>query len=338
MSYKEILEEVKEYLPLERQWWPDYFYHFTDVHNAASIIENGWIYSRTQANRKNIMINDNASRVVIENTTSENKIFGRLYFRPLTPTQYHNEGFKPEGIRNHNINASCPVPVFFLLSVEKTMALPGTKFAERGLSGERHNIQEGETEFSRLNFSKIYHDGPYDNLADCDIKEFRQSEIIREGGFPLPQIIRGIMCRSNAERETLLYLLKKCSLRLYETYKRYVIYKPSHRMFYNNGIFIKEVSVVDDVLHIELNSAYLRVKKEERDVPVNAVIEVKYFADNEQIIDWSIGSVQMNYCRAGNIEMNLKHISECRKVLVKVKFDEAVMYENELIVSDDMMW
>lgn len=338
MSYKGILDEVKECLPLERRWWPDYFYHFTDVHNAASIIENGWIYSRTQANKKNIMINDNASRVVIENTTAENKIYGRLYFRPLTPTQYHNEGYKPEGIRNHNINASCPVPVFFLLSVEKTMALPGTKFAERGLSGERHDIQEGDAAFSRLNFTKIYHDGPYDNLTDWDIKDYRQSEVVREGGFPLPQIIRGIMCRSNAERETLLYLLRKRSLRLYETYKRYVIYKPSLRMFYNNGIFIKEVSVVDETLLIELNSAYLRTKKEEGDVFFNVAIEVTYFTNNEKIIDWSMGSAQMNYGVVENMQMNLKHFSDCIKVLVKVKFDDAVMYENELIVSDDMMW
>lgn len=98
MGYVDILNDYKGDLPKERQWWPDYFYHFTDVHNAVSIIESGWIYSRTQAQAKDIMVNDNASRVVIDMTGDEKKTYGRLYFRPLTPTQYHNEGYKPEFI------------------------------------------------------------------------------------------------------------------------------------------------------------------------------------------------------------------------------------------------
>lgn len=121
MSYKGILDKFKTTLPKDRQWWPNYFYHFTDVHNAASIIGSGWLYSRAKAYKENIMMNDNASRVVIESTNSDNKIYGRLYFRPLTPTQYHSEGFKPKSVRNQDINASCPIPIFFLLSVEKTM-------------------------------------------------------------------------------------------------------------------------------------------------------------------------------------------------------------------------
>lgn len=119
MTYTDILNDVKKNLPTDRKWWPDYFYHFTDIHNAVNIIESGWIYSREQAQAKDIMVNDNASRVDIDMTGDDKKTFGRLYFRPLTPTQYHNEGFKPEIVRQSDINASCPVPVFFLLSVEK---------------------------------------------------------------------------------------------------------------------------------------------------------------------------------------------------------------------------
>lgn len=55
-------------------------------------------------------------------------------FRLLTPTQYHNEGYKPEEIRDNTINANCPVPVFLCLSANATLSLDGTLFAEKGLA------------------------------------------------------------------------------------------------------------------------------------------------------------------------------------------------------------
>ena len=338
MGYKDILDRFRMSLPKECQWWPNFFYHFTDVHNAASIIESGWIYSRARVDEENIMVNDNASRVVIEATHFDNTMYGRLYFRPMTPTQYHNEGFKPEGVRKQDMNASCPIPIFFLLSVEKIMEITDIKFAERGISGERQNIKEGETEFAKLNFHKIYHDGSYNAQTEWDIKEYRQSEVICKNGFPVPQTIRGIVCRSNAERETLLYLLKKYSLRLYETYKKMIIYKPSHRMFYNNGIFIKEVSIVDDLISMELNSAYLRFKNNNTEVLFEVKMEVTYLSENNQRLHFAIGNAKMNYCVVENMAMRLEDILGCTKVLVKVMFDEAVMYENEIVISDDVMW
>jgi len=39
MNYGEIIEEQRNKLNSNISWWPLYFYHFTDVHNAVSIIE-----------------------------------------------------------------------------------------------------------------------------------------------------------------------------------------------------------------------------------------------------------------------------------------------------------
>ena len=51
------------------------------------------------------MRSDNASQSVISVTMDDAKDYARLYFRPLTPTQFHNEGYKPEHIRKHEVNA-----------------------------------------------------------------------------------------------------------------------------------------------------------------------------------------------------------------------------------------
>jgi hypothetical protein len=52
-------------------WWPRYVYHFTDVHNAANILQNGYLYSRTKAANRGLMKVDNASPDIIEQTQSE---------------------------------------------------------------------------------------------------------------------------------------------------------------------------------------------------------------------------------------------------------------------------
>lgn len=76
---------------------PRYLYHFTDIENLISIIESSSICSREYAIENNLMKNDNASSEVIHKTSSVNKNFVRLYFRPKTPTQFHNEGIKSMG-------------------------------------------------------------------------------------------------------------------------------------------------------------------------------------------------------------------------------------------------
>ncbi len=110
MTYREIIEAQRRQLPKSRNWWSMYFYHFTDIRNALNIIEKGWIYARHKANEEDLMVSDNASQEVLSVSSSEIKEYVRLYFRPKTPTQYHNEGYKPEAVRKNDINANCPVP------------------------------------------------------------------------------------------------------------------------------------------------------------------------------------------------------------------------------------
>ena len=51
--------------------------------------------------------------------------FARFYFRPLTPTQFHNELL---GSLN-DIFAICPVPIFFRFKIEDVLKTHGAKCA-----------------------------------------------------------------------------------------------------------------------------------------------------------------------------------------------------------------
>lgn len=92
MTYRDVIDRnCQEHSPVK--WWPKYAYHYTDIANAVSILYSGCIYSRVHAKELGIMQNDNASKQVIDMTDHATKSSVRFYFRPLTPTQYYNEGY-----------------------------------------------------------------------------------------------------------------------------------------------------------------------------------------------------------------------------------------------------
>lgn len=95
-------------------WWPRFVYHFTDVQNAVEILRSGYLYSRTEAANRGLMLSDNASPQVIQPTTPAHFDFVRFYFRPRTPTQFQNEGIRPQPQRPLG-GAHCPIPIFFVL-------------------------------------------------------------------------------------------------------------------------------------------------------------------------------------------------------------------------------
>lgn len=335
MDYKDILDEQKNKLRRDLKWWPNFLYHFTDVHNASSILYKGWIYSREQAENQNIMSSDNASRAVIDATHIESKSYGRLYFRPCTPTQFHNEGYKPEAIRKSEINASCPVPIFFCLDASGILKYEGTKFAERGISGKRNNIKEGIDEFEKLNFDKIYHEG-WIEQERRDIVEYRHSEVIRENGFPIEPFLRGILCRTQAERETLLFLLKQYSARLYNTYRDKILYKPTLKCFYYNGIFLKSVLLENDTLNIYFNDPEQRVKSYHETLNIELNVELVYKKSNGSIMRVSNVFDLINYDMVRSRTIILNKTIDYDVLGITIYLDGIVMYQNEITIDNEL--
>lgn len=337
MTFSSIISEQVKKLDVNRNWWPKFFFHFTDVHNAARILYDGYIYSRSEAQRRSVMSSDNASTFVIDATRPESKTYGRLYFRPKTPTQYNNEGYKPQTVRNAEINANCPVPVFFLMDANGILQLDGTQFAERGISGNRADIREGIDEYSKLNFDKIYHDGSYDRNVDYDIKEYRHSEIIRHGGFPLEPYLRGLLCRSEAEKDTLLYLLKGYSVRLYNSYHNRIFYKPDLNCFYNNGVFLRNVMYYRDHLELELNDPGERAGVNDGKVFFFCRIFLQMKTKEGSVVDEIQYEGELDYNYIHNLSINLGTDHSYSSLRIKVIFDDSIMYENEVSVEDVCM-
>ncbi len=188
-----------------RAYWLDYLFHFTDVNNVRSILQHGSLFSRAEAERRKLNWVDAANRSVISSTELSVVDFVRLYFRPKTPTAFHNEGIRPQnGL--FPLESHCPIPVYLVFDQINLLTLQGTQFSDGNLARAEHNLYNSADEFSKLPFEHIYHDAPlYGSSAD-QIKNRRHSEVVIPKYLNMLHL-HEIVCRSSAEFETLRNLL-----------------------------------------------------------------------------------------------------------------------------------
>lgn len=242
MTFAEIIQNNCE--KVSPSWWPKFAYHYTDVTNAVSILSSGKLYSRVKAGAKGVMENDNASRQVIDMTETHATSYVRFYFRPLTPTQYHNEGYKHRQIRyDGDINANVPVPVFLLFDLEKLLSMEGTKFSALSQAGRGNPVYSGVDAFAALPFDSIYSNG----YCSDEVRMHRHAEILYPDEFPIEPTIRGVFCRNDCERSTLMNLLKDNNPTAFYRYKDKIRVARSDT-FERNGLFVESILYHDNTL------------------------------------------------------------------------------------------
>ncbi|SFP39771.1 protein of unknown function [Butyrivibrio proteoclasticus] len=217
------------------RWWPKYAYHFTDIRNAVNILALGRLYSRIGAKQFKIMKNDNASKQVIDMTSEEVMSFVRFYFRPLTPTQYHNEGYKHRELRyDSDDNANIPVPIFLFFDLQKVLEDPSTRFSELGQAGHGNKTCNSEEEFAKFDFEKIYNPIPAkDEVA------YKHAEIIYPDFYDIDRALVGIACRTELERQSLLNMLQEKNRQSFYKYKD-MIRVVRDDLFEYNGLFVTD--------------------------------------------------------------------------------------------------
>lgn len=186
-------------------WWPRYVYHFTDVHNAVSIIQNRHLYSRTEAERQGLMQVDNASPTVIQQTHPEHLNYVRLYFRPRTPTQYRNEGIRP--LNRRELGAHCPTPIYFCFDAFTVLTLDETEFSNGNMGSRRATHSSERDFFLNIPFHLVFHNRSFTLEEGDEIIFRRNAEVLIPQKLALEPALKFIACRSVAERQTLLHLL-----------------------------------------------------------------------------------------------------------------------------------
>ncbi|MGM0841376.1 MAG: DarT ssDNA thymidine ADP-ribosyltransferase family protein [Bacillota bacterium] len=219
MKPSDIIYNSTPFLPEHLRKLTKYAFHFTDISNACGILNHGKIYSRNRAIQNRLMLNDNAANDVINGTVNGVHDFVRFYFRPKTPTQFHNEGIRARGEIHTELKAHCPVPVFFIFDINKLLDKENFFFTHESLAShhavDMYNYQSDPQALVNAPFNHIYHFNAIQAEENqFDVIKGRHAEIITEDECDLTNL-KAILCRNRSELKTLKSLLSSNALDKY---------------------------------------------------------------------------------------------------------------------------
>jgi hypothetical protein len=192
--------------------WPRSLYRVDDVRAAAGILNNGILYSRTRAQQLGMLAHDSAAPSVIGNSAPWIKDYVRLYFRPKTPTEYRSEGFRPKA--QIEMGAHRPMPVVLVFEAYPILAADGTRFTNGNAATRAVSFGETASFLRTIPFSRVYHEGALKTDEKSAITFHRCAEVLVPGHLNLT-CLRRILCRSQAELETLLDLIEPAKLPIF---------------------------------------------------------------------------------------------------------------------------
>ncbi|MEG2950063.1 MAG: DarT ssDNA thymidine ADP-ribosyltransferase family protein [Clostridia bacterium] len=326
MTFAEIINDNCEQHSCVN-WWPRYAYHVTDITNAMGILASECLYSRVQARSKGVMQNDNASRQVIDITATQTMAYVRFYFRPLTPTQYYNEGFKHRKLRYQDDRyANMPVPIFFLFDLEKLLSMPETLFSPVSQAGGGGQLMKGATAFSQMPFDKIYSRG----AADKETTSYRHAEILYPQAFAIRDTLRAIYCRNECDKLTLLNLLRDKNRIAYDKYKAYVRVALDD-VYQRNGLFVKSVAFCDDVIAFAFSDnlekrayAQRHLSSGEKLEDVDAVFSFEWF-HKTNLLHSVFYEAKLRYLDTQPVTIKLPHIPNARTLRATLRVEEKLL-------------
>lgn len=327
MNYAEIIEDnCKNHSKIP--WWPKLAYHHTDIQNAVNILITGLLYGREDALRLGLMKTDNASRKVIEGTDNEVKESARFYFRPMTPTQYYNEGYKHPQLRySQDRYANCPVPIFFTFDLKTIIQEPGTSFTAVTRAGHDPVSQTGSDSFAHLDFQKIY-DNSLENIKAETI--YRQAEIAYPSPYPIDNSLVAIICRNEFEQNMLRTMLSRKNK---DTYRKYYdkikVYKKD--LFVCNGLYISDCIYVQDKLSIVFSDSrqkadYVRSMKKKNNItkldPIHCHITLDWTNNTGKSIWKQKTTAEVNYEKPESLRYKLQRVPGAKYLAITIMMEQ----------------
>lgn len=263
------------------------------------------------------LITDIASKTVIESTDLKWKDYVRLYFRPHTPTQFNNEGFRPEDQRR--LASHCPVPIFFIFDSKAILTNKTTCFSDGNLAA---GAQTGETShfFLSLPFEKIYHDHGLTKEEKRNIVFHRHAEVIIPKSLDLSSL-KFIWCRSQAEFETLLYLLPSKPRQIWD--KRIGVGNKSS-LFYAYWSFIVKADLSTSTVSFTFNPS-------QTPGPFHAKLDIEEVV-TKVVYSWE----KKDFYTKGTLSFDLSNMTQPEHYEVKFQLDGRLAYQNSFLVETEL--
>lgn len=230
--YRAHILEFEAKFPNYRKAWPKHLYRHEPIQNVIEILRRGVLLSRHDATQNGVVQNDIAPLDIIGHREAAHN-HARLYFRPLNPTQFHIEGIRKSADYYHGKHAG--FLVMLLLNSERVLTDRTTQFSCGNMQSGNSTIQDGDDGFDKLDFDSIYHDSAY---PSADTIRKRCAEVLPKSPFSLAETLEYIVVRTDADVNTLRYLLDRNNL------KGFI---PKVRKTTGGGIFFNRYTALDYV-------------------------------------------------------------------------------------------
>lgn len=245
--------------------------------------------------------------------------FARLYFRPRTPTQYQVEGIRRNGDFYLNNSANhVPLLYMFLFSTESVLTLPNTHFSNGNMQSPNTTFGHTEQFFNSIAFEKVFHEGSFSANEKDQILKSRCAEVLAQSPLDLAQHLKFVLCRSDAERNTLLHSCGAIGAGL----------KNRVRTFSEVGIFQSEFPYVRSV---DLNAEHCLIEISPRRDGKPISFEMIVFGAQDQRIQ-ELNSVQID--PAKRLRVNFSQSLMNGSYRLEMKIDGQTAYKNEHVVDD----
>jgi len=218
--------------------WPNYIFRHDPIQNLAQVLERGELLSRTDSIGVRV-VDVAAAEIVNNNDHAHSKV--RMYFRPRNPTQYRIEGVMRPIERYHDAHASMLAMMIF--DATKILTSEGVEFSTCNM--QRAEVETGSSQKffeQELDFRRIYHFGPH---RDDLITARRCAEVLLPSPFRIEAGLKRIVCRSEAERETLIDSL---SPEAKEKWREKIVSADPLRLFERKYAFVERVYLQHDGL------------------------------------------------------------------------------------------
>ncbi len=209
-------------------------YHFTDFKNLHSILDKGYLKSRSACKNSNIDFLDAANEEVIDHTKKDVKKCVRFYYKEKTPTLY-----KIEGIKEGNENPHIPLPVYLFFDYELIL-LKNTIFSSCNAASSYVEFGNDADFFDNMDWGKIFHRGSLP-IEDSPIKR---------------EIIRNRNAELLGTKDISLDYLNKIIFRSKADYKRAInLFGQNDKFVVDSSLFNCNNNYIDDY-KIDINKGY----------------------------------------------------------------------------------
>jgi hypothetical protein len=241
---KEWHEKLSRTFMPRRAQWPSRLFHHSPIENAAIILNQGRLLSRNDsANDRKL---DVAGVSIILNRDRAHN-FGRLYFRPRTPTQFWIEGIRKAG--DYYNQAHAPTLVMLVFDARQILIQENVRFSTGNMQSGSAPDGADDAFFDTIEFEKVFHLGAH---QDSSITFCRCAEVLVPSPMKIAETLTAIVCRSKAERQTLLHELGSSGSR---RWRQQIYVSDDLDVFEKRQTFVDTVSLQHDGIVVKLHPA-----------------------------------------------------------------------------------